>query len=421
MNHSADLEKKKREAIKRRKQREASIHGDNDQVQGENKSQKQYRGNSDYEVINTEDEFDEDIQSLYERDDEEAEDETSAHLIKAVGSTFQNEFQYEIQKVTNQQGFLQGVERKSDNSKLNKYKFLLSMDNTLCNRNDKIWLFWINHMECDTLEVCDQHITCWIKHVKHNEKFIISLIYAKCKEHLRRPLWEKLNHIYDMDSPWCTIGDFNVITSTEEKHGGMPYNMNKSLEFIDIIEACGCLMDIGYSGHHYTWCNQRSAYARVVKRLDRAMVNVKCLECMPQTTISHLLAVGSDNYALLMKMDVRIDQKFKYFKMLHCWTKNDNLKHIVQNSWEEEVLGDPMLKFHQNMRKLASTLSTWSKKEYSNVFSMVTDFEEQVKNARANVIQNYSEENRAKLHLINAQYIKYLKLEASILKQKIHL
>ena len=158
------------------------------------------------------------------------------------------------------------------NSQLNKYKLLLSMDNGLCNGNRKIWLFWTNDMECDTMENHDQHITCWAKHVENSEKFIISLIYAKCKEHPTTPLRERLYHISNMDNPWYTIEDFNVITSINEKYGGMPYNVNKSLEFINIIEACG-IMDIGFSGQHYTWCNQRSGEARVWKRLDRAMVN----------------------------------------------------------------------------------------------------------------------------------------------------
>ena len=74
-------------------------------------------------------------------------------------------------------------------------------------------------------------------------------------------------------------------------------------------------MDIGYSGQHYTWCNQRS---RVWKRLDRAMVNDKWLECMPQTTISHLPVVCSNHCPLLMEMEVRIAQEVKYFKFLHC-------------------------------------------------------------------------------------------------------
>ncbi|XP_049364527.1 uncharacterized protein LOC125829333 [Solanum verrucosum] len=73
------------------------------------------------------------------------------------------------------------------------------------------------------------------------------------------------------------------------------------------------------------------------------------------------------------------------------------------------------------MKLLASTLSTWSKKEYGNIFSNVINFEEQVKAAEEDVIHQNTEENRSKLHLINAQYIKYLKLEASILKQKTQL
>lgn len=75
-----------------------------------------------------------------------------------------------------------------------------------------------------------------------------------------------------MNISWCTIGDFNVITTPEEKHGGLAYNMNKSFEFISVIEACG-LVNLGYSGQHFTWCNQRSEEHRVWKRLDRAMVN----------------------------------------------------------------------------------------------------------------------------------------------------
>ncbi|KAK4707378.1 hypothetical protein R3W88_033067 [Solanum pinnatisectum] len=63
--------------------------------------------------------------------------------------------------------------------------------------------------------------------------------------------------------------------------------MNKSLEFISVIEACG-LINLGYTGLPYTWCNQRNAHARVWKRLDRSMVNDKWLETMPQTAIEHL-------------------------------------------------------------------------------------------------------------------------------------
>ena len=55
-------------------------------------------------VINFENEFYEDTQSLIEKEGETDEDETSSHLIKALGSTIQSEFEFEIHKTTNKQG-----------------------------------------------------------------------------------------------------------------------------------------------------------------------------------------------------------------------------------------------------------------------------------------------------------------------------
>ncbi|KAH0709369.1 hypothetical protein KY284_010796 [Solanum tuberosum] len=69
------LSKKKRESIKRKQQKEVE-------------TQRKNRQKSDYDVVNSEDEFDEDTQSSNETDDDEEGDETSAHLIKAFGSTF---------------------------------------------------------------------------------------------------------------------------------------------------------------------------------------------------------------------------------------------------------------------------------------------------------------------------------------------
>ncbi|KAG5616052.1 hypothetical protein H5410_015876 [Solanum commersonii] len=392
------MSKKKKEAIKRKQQKEVENQGKN-------------RQKSNYDVINSEDEFDEDTQSLNESDDDEEGDETSAHLIKAFGSTFRSEFQAEIQEVEDQQG-LSPRGRKQVRRLIKSTSTSTSANSSRPNTRSK--------SKGEVLEMHDQHITCSMKHVEHKEKFLVSCIYAKCKEQLRRPLWDRLLHFSNMDIPWCTIGDFNVITSTEEKYGGIPYNMNKSLDFISIIEASG-LVDIGYSSQHYTWCNQRAAEARVWKRLDRAMVNDNWLELMPQTTITHLPSVGSDHCPLLMEMEVRLEHKIKYFKFLHCWTENENFLDTVKGCWQKKISGNPMWRLHQKMKLLASTLSTWSKKEYGNIFSNVVNFKEQVKAAKEDVIQQNTEENRTKLHLINAQYIKYLKLEASILKQKTQL
>lgn len=69
--------------------------------------------------------------------------------------------------------------------------------------------------------------------------------------------------------------------------------MSKNFEFISIIEAC-ILVDIGYHGHPFSWCNQREDGAKILKTVDTTMINNKWLDKMLQTTINNLPYVGSD-------------------------------------------------------------------------------------------------------------------------------
>ncbi|KAG5595026.1 hypothetical protein H5410_036258 [Solanum commersonii] len=77
-----------------------------------------------------------------------------------------------------------------------------------------------------------------------------------------------------------------------------------------------------------------------------------------------------------------------------------------------------MWTFHQKMKRLASTLSVWSKMQFGDIYAKVKDFEARVKEAEDNLIHNNTEEQRAELHGINAKYIRFMKMEDSILKQK---
>ncbi|XP_015084240.1 uncharacterized protein LOC107027651 [Solanum pennellii] len=156
------------------------------------------------------------------------------------------------------------------------------MENATSNCNGKILIFWSSDIYCNILDEDEQQITFNMKHNELQYQFTSIFNYAKCKDHLRRPFRDKMIKQDTLnDNPWCTVGDFNVITSVEEKLGGLPYNMRKSMDFIAVIEACG-LLDIGFCGHKFTWSNKRGINHRIGKRLDRAMVMIhgwkRCLK-----------------------------------------------------------------------------------------------------------------------------------------------
>ena len=80
-----------------------------------------------------------------------------------------------------------------------------------------------------------------------------------------------------------------------------------------------------------------------------------------------------------------------------------------------------MWRFHQKMKRLSYILSGWSKIEFGDIFQNVSMFEEWVHKDEENYMSNQSYTNRCFLHKINAKYIKFLKLEDTILTQKTQL
>lgn len=289
----------------------------------------------------------------------------------------------------------------------------------MCNNNGKIWVFWNHDVDCNILEKDDQQITCELQHTKIPHKFISTFVYAKCRDHLRRPLWEKILHLSNRFSaqPWYVVGDFNVITNTDENLGGIPYNMKKILDFISVIEGCG-LIDLGFARQKYIWSNNREIMFSVWKRLDRAMVNDKWLELMPQTISTHLPTVSSDHCPLLLKMSTKPSCAIKYFKFLNFWTEQPSFLEIVKEYWDRPTIGNPIWVFHQKMRRLSATLSSWSKAQFRDIHAKMKPYEERIKNAEKELITLNTDVARSYLHSLNAEYIRFLKLEESILRQK---
>lgn len=50
-----------------------------------------------------------------------------------------------------------------------------------------------------------------------------------------------------VDGPWAVFGDFTTILNVEEKNGGLPHTLSKSIDFINCMDDCD-LMDTAFTG-----------------------------------------------------------------------------------------------------------------------------------------------------------------------------
>ncbi|XP_026416700.1 uncharacterized protein LOC113312161 [Papaver somniferum] len=83
-----------------------------------------------------------------------------------------------------------------------------------------------------------------------------------------------------LNKPWLVIGDFNTITSVDEKKGGLNPLKISMREFNDCLNNCG-LIQAPKTGLEFSWCNNRAGKKRILCNLDRVVFNDKWLEVYP--------------------------------------------------------------------------------------------------------------------------------------------
>ncbi|PHU20008.1 hypothetical protein BC332_11159 [Capsicum chinense] len=204
-------------------------------------------------------------------------------------------------------------------------------------------------MDCIISEEDDQQVTCTIT-IKGNP-LLISYVYVKCDSHLRDNLWNKLRIINDnYNLPWLIVGDFNCIIDPVEKKDGSLHRMSKSMGFIHCIMDCE-LLDAGYTGSPFTWCNGWYSDRRVWQRLDCALMNHLWGSMFDNTNINHLIMTGSDRCPLLITANNSHKTPVRYFRFLDFWTDEPDFLNIVEKTWNIEVEGEVNSKFFHSIVK----------------------------------------------------------------------
>ncbi|KAF9598420.1 hypothetical protein IFM89_027853 [Coptis chinensis] len=130
-----------------------------------------------------------------------------------------------------------------------------------------LWCFWD-----ENLDVQIAWSDSWIVHTVVNDFqgnfWYLSCIYGSPTPSIRREQWKILPSLLPPSNIlWLCIGDFNDVSSNSEKRGGPLLFPSQMQYFNNMIQDC-CLMDMGFIGSPFTWCNNQQGLRQVFKRLD---------------------------------------------------------------------------------------------------------------------------------------------------------
>lgn len=124
-------------------------------------------------------------------------------------------------------------------------------------------------------------------------------VYGRNNPKERRRLWRELeNMVSNFDEPWIVAGETNAVSSSEEKLGGLRPPRVPTLEFRTMISDFN-FMEQHKGNRNFTTKNFRKGEARIMAKLDRALISSNWLSFFPYSSVKILSRISSDHHPLL--------------------------------------------------------------------------------------------------------------------------
>ncbi|KAG2667144.1 hypothetical protein I3760_15G097700 [Carya illinoinensis] len=164
------------------------------------------------------------------------------------------------------------------------------------------------------------------------------------------------------------MGDFNEVLSVNEKVGGRARTDRQIQEFQDLLDDCG-LLDLGYIGNPFTWCNKREPQHSISERLDRGLANLTWKNLYPMANVNHGSVAYSDHVPIKLQLQNDRAQRRgqKLFRFEAMWVEDKGCKPLIEKAWVN-INGDRTMEgVLKQIQQCGEHLAKWNKDSFTNV------------------------------------------------------
>ncbi|XP_071916302.1 uncharacterized protein [Coffea arabica] len=159
-------------------------------------------------------------------------------------------------------------------------------------------------------------------------------LYASCDNQVRGQQWKVIQNRKRLwGERWIIAGDFNDIVSNDEKWGG---NWREERSFRDFKEFINGnqMIDIGFEGHPWTWCNNWDAEGEIKQRLDRGLCSYSWYQTFDQVKCRHMETYASDHSMIMIDTRPMPSKRKKRFYFEKRWLKREDIGEVIKTAWE---------------------------------------------------------------------------------------
>ncbi|XP_020694470.1 uncharacterized protein LOC110108248 [Dendrobium catenatum] len=198
-------------------------------------------------------------------------------------------------------------------------------------------------------------------------KMRVASVYGSKDVIKRRELWELLEFYNVEDFPMVIGGDFNCLTSKEDKRGGKKFCFSQGAREMYSFISNNDLHEVNFIGPRYTWFNNKSRGSRILERLDRCFINSSTLSYFSNLNVRHLARIASDHSPLVLNLCNANYTHKRRIIFEDIWVSYHASFGVVKNEWNKNYNGDHSQILNAKCKRTLKSLFFWSKAKLRNL------------------------------------------------------
>nr|XP_027065280.1 uncharacterized protein LOC113691366 [Coffea arabica] len=227
-------------------------------------------------------------------------------------------------------------------------------------------LFWKDELKILEVLMTSFTIEAHVEDMEANTDWWFIGIYASCDHQIRKEQWKVLaNRKRLWGDRWMIAGDFNDLVSNDEKWGGIRREEKSFHDFRDFING-NYLLDIGFIGHPWTWCNNWEEEGEVKQRLDRGLCTYPWFQVFDKVNCRHIDSYASDHSILMFDTMMSSSRRKHRFFFDKRWLKREDIGEVIRIAWEQQVEGSRMYQVATKIKNCRVALLKWKNNFQAN-------------------------------------------------------